>query len=623
MDVMMSVIGWCVLGISLSGYMYVIYKRFDIKFEFIPIFLFASISMIVFLGGIIGILLPITYAVIFLGIVSFIYMLLHLKKIDWKISKLWLFHLLFAVVSLAILILLSNMKFTDYDNFSQWGMAAKEIIITNSFPIASSGSMVEYIDSPLGTASFIYFMCKFIGHTQGAMLFAQGLLIVACFYGVFGIVKDRGRFLLYGILGACISTMALFNMDSGMNSLQVDFLMPMMTLVAIVIIATYKRDFNKLYVLICPIIGLLVVTDNRGILFAIVAVLYLFYAVNKYGRVTTRKNITIFNGTTIYSEESGFRLFMKTMLFVVISFSTLVVWQVHIMLDFPEMDSILGLHIDEIMAIYVDMSGADIQQILTLYIKNILDITSMQTMGLIVFEVIGLLACIIGAAVLKKKWEFPLVYVVMNLYLVLYYVGVLGFYLYIVPFEEALVFAGIERYISSGAALFAGVITLYLFTDIEKTMKNNWKDNSNFIMIPCILLVIGMLTLTGYGLVNDCVNYQDTLAAEVESVTGDSWSSKVSSEATIIYASNQDDQVSNGDLVRIAQYYMYADHVVGVSEFEEELVQQLSEYENLVIVESDETVRLAMEGDLGIAGYQGIYDIDSLLIQLEIDQMSD
>lgn len=546
MDIVINIVGGIALVIALLGYMYIVYKVLDIQFEFIPIFTFASISMIVYLGGIIGILLPITYAVVLIGILSFIYMILTIKKGELNIPVLWVAHALFALLSLVILIVLLNMKFVEYSDFSQWGISVKEMMITNKFPTSNSGSMVENLDTPLGATSFIYFVCKFVGDSQGVMLCAQALLVLACFYAIFGIIRERMRFQLYSILGAGLSLMVLFNRNTGINSLDVAFLMPMLALVGIAIIVRYKEDVNKLYVLICPVIGLLVVTNNSGVIFAMVTVLYLFYAVNKYGKATTRRNVTTFNETVIYSEESSFQMFIKSLFLVMISFSTAAIWQLHIMLEFPELNSILGIDVNQIVGTYTERTVADIQEIMRLFVAAILDFTSPLTIGWLLFEAIGLIACVIAFCVLKKKWKLPLVFVLMNLYLVLFYVGV-------------------EHYISSGFVLFAGVIIICLFTDIEKTMKNKWnknlsstsikdmnlKHNFNWVVIPCMCIILGMFTWSGIQLVHDYLSYNETLAAQVESITGDSWSSKVMSEKTIVYASDQNSQVSDGYLMYI------------------------------------------------------------------------
>src|SRR5690606_14661704 len=182
----------------------------------------------------------------------------------------------FLAGSLFFLLLLFNTKLTHYDNFSHWAIVLKVMLSTDAFPTAYS-DIIDFKNYPLGVSSFIYYVCRFAGHSQSIMLVAQGLLIFSCFYAMFGIISEKRRFLLYAFLGLGLSILSYFNLTIRITNLLVDFLLPIFTLAIFAIIYRYRDKIRTACFAVLPLAGLLTVMKSTGIIFAAIGLIFLIY----------------------------------------------------------------------------------------------------------------------------------------------------------------------------------------------------------------------------------------------------------------------------------------------------------------------------------------------------------
>ena len=82
-------------------------------------------------------------------------------------------------------------------------------------------------------------------------------------------------------------------------------------------------------------------------------------------------------------------------------------------------------------------------------------------------HLLALGASVYGAVTGKRGWGLPWALAWDLLLLAVYYGGMLGMYLYLMPEEEALRLAGFERYACSGMTLYAGILLLQAVADLE------------------------------------------------------------------------------------------------------------------------------------------------------------
>ena len=631
MDIVMiieTIFRWICMLCILSGMMYLSHKKLQIEIEFVSIYVFSSIAVIIFICGIFGILLQGLYIVCGFGLCSFIYMI---KKITTKgisplkeyFKRVPMIYIIFCIGAVSFLLQLLATSLVHYDNYSHWAVVVKEMLITKAFPTAES-VMIEFKNYPLGMSSFIYFVCEILGYDESKMLFAQGLVIFSCFFAIFGIIKEKKRLLLYVFLVTGFSILSIFNIAIRINNLLVDFILPMLALAIIAVIYHYRLQIHKIYIVTCPIIGLLVIVKNTGIIYAVFGILYLFYVLIKYKTTYTKNKMIQIEGVLAYNTRDGIILFFKTMAFLVASTITTALWNIHMKYAFVGIESKFELEADKMQSIYAGKTLEDVNNIVELFLNTITDITSRSTIGIILFELLAITFCIVGVVILKRKWMLPKLLISLNVMLILYYAGILAMYVFSMPLDEALYLAGFERYASSIVIFFGGAITMCATIDMENSFyyqignEHNYrafksiqhKKMYNLGIVICVSITLLILSSEFNGLAHHVAIHEETLPSKVKTVVGDSWNEEVDNNRYLVYASDNNSQVTNYYLQYLTKYYLRADQVDGICYFyEDNMLNLLSQYDKLIIIESDAEQQALMQKYLQVSGDVGVYSL--------------
>lgn len=567
------------------------------NYYFAPLFTISTITLIVYTAGLLKILFPISILLYALGIALMIYFLL---KKEWQNYIQWisLSNLCFLVGSAIFLSFLLHANFIHYDNFSHWATVIKNTLKTNAFPTINS-TIIDFKNYPLGTCSWIYYGCLFLGHAQSTMLFLQGLIIFSSFYCLFGIIEEKKRFLLYSFLAAGCSLLSIFNITIRINNLLVDFILPTMCLASIAIIYTYRNDLKKTWILI-PILGLLTIIKSTGSLFVLIAIIYFMYISHKQRKI-------------------------KYSLILFTSYLPILFWQLHMKMEFAGIKN----KFDLASTSSVSKSTNDIIKICKLYIQTCFDISSRQTLGVLLFDVAVLGIFILSYKIWHKKLKLIYTTICLNIMLILYYIGILAMYIFSMPLDEALYLAGFDRYASSIVVLFCGCIMLCATIDLEDSftikMGNHYdykafysiKTKRYYQIAVIITLVICTITLISEynGLIYNQNQYTQSLPYKVMKVTDDNWNLKndIDHHKYLVYASDVESQVTNYYLQYITRYMLFADHVDGICLFyEDNIVNLLNNYDYLIIVESDKNEKHLLKKYFNVDGKEAIYKVEDL-----------
>jgi hypothetical protein len=608
MSVMVHMLMAAALLCSLSGYMMFTREILGLLAEFTPIFVCSAIACIVYFCGLAGFLLPGSAAVLAAGIILFFFFLL--KKIrnqsygNFHISP---FQAGFAVGSLFFFQLLFASRLVHYDNFSHWAIVVKQMLNTNAFPDAAS-ALIDFKNYPLGSSSFLYFICRFAGNSQGIMLAAQGALIFSCFYAMFGVIREKKRFLLFAFLAAGCSLLSIFNITIRITNLLVDFLLPIYTLVLFVMIYRYQRVIKKACICIIPVAGLIMIIKNTGTIFAGIGFLYLIYV--------WLKN----------KDKSFWKNGLAVLLSVGAAFIPYLLWNIHMAVNFQGVENKFEVFANNLHGITGGKSPEEIRQIADLFVKSVFDITSRPAMGILGVDAAAILASVFAAALLNKSWNLWKALIALNMVLIGYYLGILALYVFSMPLDESLRLAGFERYASSIVVLFSGGLVLCATVDLEnsfyyksgempdyrafKTVESKDRYQKGIIFFMALAITLLMSEYNGMQTIRR--SYKMTLPYKVYQVTGDRWFSggKVDENRYLFYASDVDSQVTDYYLQYIGRYMLYAPNVDGICAFyEDNLIHLLSSYDFLVIVESDGDAKHLMQKYFGVSGKEGIYRI--------------
>ena len=248
-------------------------------------------------------------------------------------------------------------------------------------------------------------------------------------------------------------------------------------------------------------------------------------------------------------------------------------------------------------------------------------------LGIAVFNLAAIVASLL-AVLFLKKWNLWNTLIVLDIVVLLYYADILAMYLYSMPLDEAIWLAGFERYASSIVVLFAGGLVLCAVVDMERffhyklggkptyqAFKNaSTKGGDQKGVLACVAVAVTLLLSEYNGMMSVARTYEKTLPYKVQAVTGDLWYPRGGEDESryLFYASDRDGQVTNYSMQYIGRYFLYVPHVDGIVLFyEDKMNNLLSNYDYLVVVESDKDAERLVKKHYGVDLQEGIYKIDS------------
>ncbi|WP_146113430.1 hypothetical protein [Paenibacillus sp. PCH8] len=568
-------------------------------------FVFSSIACLVFLSGLAGQLYTGSLVILIVGVLLYGgTVFLGLRRGTAFRLSFSIFQFSFLAGTFVFLLVLFQNQLTHYDNFSHWAIVLKQMLSTDAFPTPDS-SLIDFKNYPLGTSSFIYYVCHFMGHSQSVMLLAQGLLIFSCFYAMFGIVSEKKRFLLYAFLGLGLSTLSFFNLTIRITNLLVDFLLPIYALAILAVIYQYRHELKKACIIVLPLAGLLTIIKSTGIIFAAIGLMFLVYTWLTHGQKSRWKSALAMVGTICGALVPYFG------------------WSWRMATVFQGVDNKFDVATSGVQA---GKTQEQMQEILWTFLKASTDLTTRPVIGIVIFQLIAIAASVFAIVVLKKKWNLWKALIALDVVLLLYYAGILALYLFSMPLDEAIVLAGFERYASSIVVLFAGGLVLCAAIDLERSFHYRIGEVPDYQafktvetkghyqkgIIGCMAIAATILLSEYNGIVSIAKSYDTTLPYKIHAVTGDRWYQEGQEDTNryLFYASDRDQQVTNYYMQYVGKYFLYAPHVDGIVLFyEDNMDNLLSSYDYLVVVETDLNAKYLLKKHYGIDMQEGIYKI--------------
>lgn len=603
---MIQLLTGILLVFSCMGYMLLVRKTLSLPWEFIPLFTFSSIGCLVFFGGLAGQLYTVSLAVMGIGLLASIGIaILWLRQRTPFRFSFSIFQASFLAGSVIFLLVLFRNPLTHYDNFSHWAIVLKMMLSTDAFPTAAS-DLIDFKNYPLGTSSFLYYVCRFAGHAQTTMLFAQGLLIFSCFYAMFGIVSEKRRFMLYAFLGAGLSMLSFFNITIRITNLLVDFLLPIYALAILAILYRYRHHLKNACMVILPIAGLLTIIKSTGIIFATIGFMYLIYI------------------TVTYKSKLGWKYTLLVVGTICGALLPYFGWSWRMATVFQGVANKFAS--SGLQSAGGGKTPEQVHEIVSLFLKSSIDLATRPAMGIVIFQFAAILASMFAAVMLRKKWNLWKALIALDIVVVLYYTGILGLYVYSMPLDEAIWLAGFERYASSIVVLFVGGLVMCATVDIERSFhyKNGeMPDARAFKSVKtkgfyqngiwaCTVFSVILLLSEYNGILSIANSYKTTLPYKVEQVTGDHWYANGQEDTSkyLLYASDTNQQVTNYYMQYIGKYYLYAPHVDGICLFyEDNMDNLLSGYDYLVVIETDSDAKQLLKKHYGVDMQAGTYRI--------------
>lgn len=574
------------------------------------IFVLSSLSCLTYLAGLANLLLPAAFLLFFGGIAFLIFVIVKRRfSLAYNRSSLSTLNLGFAAGLIVLVASLIGTNFVHYDNFSHWAVVVKNMLITNRFPDASS-AIINFKDYPLGSSSFLYYFCRVVGNGQGVMLTGQTLLLLACFYAMFGVIRDVRRFLLVALLGLCCSSMAIFNISIRANNLLVDFLLPLLALAGIAIVAAGDKRFSAACFTSLPVLSLLVIVKSTGIFFALLCYLYILFVAFQQKKM----------------DRSGAAYVRPAVITVVLSLVTIILWNVHTSIALAGESVKFSFDPATLASAFAGRTPEQESAIVSLFLKTAVSLKIPATRGILIFNVLAVLAYLIARIAFRKRWKLLGVLIALDISIVFYYAGVLGLYLVSMPLNEAMELSGFERYASSIVLFFIGALSMCAVGDLERSFylqRGTGKDSRVYKSLFSknlyqgaamgVTLIAALILLSEFNGMNSITRaYPESLPARVEALVGDNWSSVDNETRYLIYASDQDGEVSNYYLRYVGRYFLFAANVDVTSEIsDKDFMSRIQGYDRFVILQNTPAIRSFMETYAKLPGDPGVYDVDT------------
>ena len=572
------------------------------------IFVFSAQALIIYFAGLAGVLSYAAYVLFGGGIVLLIALILNKKiKLAYNTSSLSAINLAFIAVFGAITASLIDTFFVHYDNFSHWAVVVKYMLVTDRFPDAAS-AIIDFKSYPLGSSSFLYYVGKIVGNGEGVMLVGQAILLFAGFYAVFGAIRDQKRFMLAALLGLGCSTMAYFNISVRINNLLVDFLLPVLALAAVGVLLVERKRFFTACLAVLPVLGLLVIVKNTGIIFALFGFVFLLY-----------------RSVQFQNADAKLRpFFWGALLTIVLSVVPLVLWNMHTAAAFPTDAGKFSYDFQSLSSFTLDKTPEQITYIVQLFLYTATQLSQLPTLGFVLFNGIAIISYLVARFVFHKKWKLLGTLLLLDLAVVLYYGGILAMYILSMPLDEALRLAGFERYASSMILFFIGAITMRGTMDAEGSFYQQQGERRDYrafrslttkniyqAATVALSMAAGLILLSELNGMNSIrADYPESLPARVSTLTGDNWSQPDNNTRYLFYSSDKNNEVSSYELPYVGRYFLFASQVDAVSQFADDaFMGQIQTYDKFVILESTPAIQAYMQAHANLPGELGIYDV--------------
>ena len=563
------------LLMSFWGYFFVVCRFGKVKGWFVPIVCMAGISLVLFFGGLLGVLAMAADLAFLAGLVGFIVFVIFFSRGKIRLPKWNLCGLCFGVGTAAFILLTLDLKFLHYDNFSHWALIVKYLLSTHRFPGADT-VMIPFRDYPPGSSVFIYYVCRFAGRSQGIMLLAQNSMIIACFYAVFGIVKERRRFLLFSFLGMGCALLSYLNLTIRINNLLVDFLLPLLAMASVAVSYRYCGEEGKLCILQMIMLGFTGIVKSTGVFFAGTAGIYALWKIFYTGGIKRQTESEKESADKAGSVRNWKKIFGCGALMLCGAALPSLAWQRHLNIDLAGFEG--KFEIGKTAGEYGTAVGAGFYgQIARDFLEASFDLSGRAAQAFFVCLVLAAGAVLYARFRMKKRWRLGYILTAGIVMTILYYVGMLYMYLYSMPADEALRLAGFERYACSVTALFAGALVMAATVDMEGSFavdidergayraysSPGAKRRYKYAVLGTVLLGVNFLYSEINGLRSIRADYETSLPGRVERAVGDRWyeDGETDERTYLIVAPNENGQVSSGEVRYVCRYFLWAPNV--------------------------------------------------------------
>lgn len=442
----MMALSYALMAVSFAGFWQAIRKKTGMNVYFIPFFTVTVQITVLFLAGLWNLLYAAAAVMGLLGIGLFIWYAVreHAKPLrDFCVPGYALLILGVLLTALAV----RGCSFTNYDDFTHWALVVRQMLLNDRFPTFQD-AVISYKSYPLGSASFIYYFCRFTQQTEPAQMLAQSYMILTCILALFAFFKRNAVWGL-AVIGLLTNTILVYNVR--ITSLQVDTVLgtagAVLLLYAALSFDPQDQQHLKGWSVLCagPMMVAVLMLKNSGVLFVVLALAVLL----------------------IRSRHSRSQL-IRTAWTALFPAAAMLLWKKHCAYVFVNAaSSPHSMSMEYYKNAVQSKSPAEVSQILQVFLQKL---TQANGLGPIM-----LLTAVLGLATLAfhrtytKRW-LTFSVSALGLYAA-WMAGLLWTYLYSMSLQEALEAASFERYRDTILIVMLMLLTAYAVLLISRLKR--------------------------------------------------------------------------------------------------------------------------------------------------------
>ncbi len=271
---MMSLVRLGLFALSSAGWCVLLARRWGIAPELCPFVAFSGMGAVQFAAGLLNIYMPAEAALWLGGLGLLAFYVLRSRAAFAAFQSLRT--LAFCAAAGWMLFLMRGGVIAGHDNMSHWAVMAKTMLRFGRLPNAQN-TAIEFTAYPPGSAGWIKYFCDAVGVSDGMMVYAQGLLLLAGAFALLVFVPKRSG------AGAALGAMAaLFLLVGNIPpvDLRVDTLLAVQAAGTLAVIAYYgPAQPQKAALAALPALLFEAVIKNSGLFFAAANLLVLAWFV--------------------------------------------------------------------------------------------------------------------------------------------------------------------------------------------------------------------------------------------------------------------------------------------------------------------------------------------------------
>ncbi len=275
----MSLVRLGLFALSSAGWCLLLARRWGIALELCPFVAFSGMGAVQFAAGLLNIYAP-AEAVLWLGGLGLLGFYAVRRRAAFAAFKS-LRSLGFCLAAGWMLFLMRGGVIAGHDNMSHWAVMAKTMLRFGRLPNAQN-TAIEFTAYPPGSAGWIKYFCDAVGVSDGMMVYAQGLLLLAGAFALLVFVPRRSG------AGAALGAAAILFLLVGNIppvDLRVDTLLAVQAAGALAVITYYgPAQPQKAALAALPALLLEAVIKNSGLFFAAANLLVLAWFAFRPGR---------------------------------------------------------------------------------------------------------------------------------------------------------------------------------------------------------------------------------------------------------------------------------------------------------------------------------------------------